>query len=183
MFARNVAIILIARNVLTISMARVKLSISDKGFSKMNILMMTNTFTPHVGGVARSVQSFVLPIPGFLTSAVEKFRLDIVHAQHPFLIGGTALRLAHTLELPLVFTHHTLYEQYTHYVPADSRPLKRFVIDLSTRYPNLCEHVFAPSESVASILIQRGVETPIDVVILAEVSIILCLPVQTGPWM
>jgi len=24
----------------------------------MNILMMTNTFTPHVGGVARSVQSF-----------------------------------------------------------------------------------------------------------------------------
>ena len=25
---------------------------------KMNILMMTNTFTPHVGGVARSVQAF-----------------------------------------------------------------------------------------------------------------------------
>ena len=24
----------------------------------MNILMMTNTFTPHVGGVARSVQAF-----------------------------------------------------------------------------------------------------------------------------
>ena len=174
----------------------------------MNILMMTNTFTPHVGGVARSVQSFtngyrkrghrvlvvapeyenmpekevdvirvpaiqhfnhsdfsvVLPIPGFLTSAVEKFRPNIVHVHHPFLIGGTALRVAHTLELPLAFTHHTMYEQYTHYVPADSKPLKRFVIDLSTRYANLCDLVFAPSESIASILTQRGVETPIDVV-------------------
>jgi len=128
----------------------------------MNILMMTNTFTPHVGGVARSVQSFangyrkrghrvlvvapeyenmpgketdvirvpaiqhfnrsdfsmVLPIPGFLTAAIEKFSPDIVHAQHPFLIGGTAIRVAHTHELPLVFTHHTMYEQYTHYVPS-----------------------------------------------------------------
>jgi 1,2-diacylglycerol 3-alpha-glucosyltransferase len=57
-----------------------------------------------------------------------------------------------------------MYEQYTHYVPADSKPLKRVVIDLSARYASLCDRVFAPSESVASILIHRGVETPIDVV-------------------
>jgi len=164
--------------------------------------MMTNAFTPHVGGVARSVQAFtdgyrkrghwvlvvapeyenmpekeadviripaiqhfngsdfsvILPIPGFLTSAIEKFRPDIVHAHHPFLIGETALRLAHIHELPLVFTHHTMYEQYTHYVPADSRSLKRFVINLSTGYANLCDPVFAPSESVASTLINRGIE-------------------------
>jgi len=174
----------------------------------MNILMMTNTFTPHVGGVARSVEAFtteyrkrdyrvmvvapkfenmpekevdviripaiqrfngsdfsaVLPIPGFLTSAIKRFKPDIVHAHHPFLIGWTALRVAHALEIPLVFTHHTMYEQYTHYVPADSEPLKRFVIDLSTQYANLSDCVFAPSESVASILINRGVETTIDVV-------------------
>jgi len=174
----------------------------------MNILMMTNTFTPHVGGVARSVEAFtteyrkrdhrvmvvapkfenmpekevdviripaiqrfngsdfsaVLPIPGFLTSAIKRFKPDIVHAHHPFLIGWTALRVAHALEIPLVFTHHTMYEQYTHYVPADSEPLKRFVIDISTQYANLSDCVFAPSESVASILINRGVETTIDVV-------------------
>lgn len=176
--------------------------------NKMNILMMTNTFAPHIGGVARSVQSFadgyrkwghrvlvvapayenmpeqevdviripsiqhfngsdfsvILPIPGFLTSAIEKFRPNIVHAQHPFLIGETALRVAHTMELPLIFTHHTMYEQYTHYVPVDSKALKRFVMDLSTRYANLCDHVFAPSKSVASIIINRGVQTPVDVV-------------------
>ena len=174
----------------------------------MNILMMTNTFTPHVGGVSRSVEAFtaayrkrghrvlvvapmfenmpedevdvvripaiqhfngsdfsvVLPIPGFVTSAVEAFKPDIVHSHHPFLVGRTALRMARRHELPLVFTHHTMYEQYTHYVPGDSKALKRFVINLSTSYGNICDQVFAPSESVASVLRERGVEAPIDVV-------------------
>jgi len=174
----------------------------------MNILMMTNTFTPHVGGVSRSVEAFtaayrkrghrvlvvapvfenmpedevdvvripaiqhfngsdfsvVLPIPGFVTSAVEAFKPDIVHSHHPFLVGRTALRMARRYELPLVFTHHTMYEQYTHYVPGDSKALKRFVINLSTSYGNICDQVFAPSESVDSVLRERGVEAPIDVI-------------------
>jgi 1,2-diacylglycerol 3-alpha-glucosyltransferase len=55
-----------------------------------------------------------------------------------------------------VFTHHTLYEQYTHYVPGDSPTMKRFVIELSTRYANLADQVFAPSESIRDMLIERG---------------------------
>ena len=174
----------------------------------MNILMMTNTFTPHVGGVARSIEAFtaeyrkrghrvlvvapefknmpenevdviripaiqnfngsdfsvVLSTPGYLTEAIKEFNPDIVHSHHPYLIGGMALRLAIPHNLPLVFTHHTMYEQYTHYVPGDSETLKRFVIQLSTRYANLCNQVFAPSESVASLLRRRGVVARIDVV-------------------
>lgn len=174
----------------------------------MNILMMTNTFSPHVGGVARSIEAFsteyrrrghrvltvapefenmpvqesdviripaiqqfngsdfsvVLPIPRFLASAVERFQPDVIHTHHPFLIGGTALRLAHSLQLPLVFTHHTLYEQYTHYVPGDSKALKRFVISLSTHFANLCDTVIAPSESIATLISERGVTSPIEVI-------------------
>ncbi|MBW2596578.1 MAG: glycosyltransferase [Deltaproteobacteria bacterium] len=174
----------------------------------MNILMMTNTFPPYVGGVARSVEAFtveyrkrghrvlvvapeyenmpeneidviripaiqrfngsdfsvILSTPGYLTEAIEEFKPDIVHSHHPFLIGVTAFRMARKYELPLVFTHHTMYEQYTHYVPGDSETLKRFVIKLSTSYSNLCDQVFAPSESVASVLGDRGVFAPIDVV-------------------
>lgn len=174
----------------------------------MNILILTNTFTPHVGGVARSVEAFsaeyrkrghrvlvVAPkFPGMsldevdvvrinaiqhfnatdfsvalprhpqLTDSIDAFRADIVHSQHPFLLGITALRLARHRGLPLVFTHHTLYEQYTHYVPGDSSALKRFAIELATRYANLCDQVFAPSDSIQALLQQRGVTTPIAVV-------------------
>jgi len=106
----------------------------------------------------------VLSTPGYLTEAIKEFNPDVVHSHHPYLIGGTALRLAIPHKLPLVFTHHTMYEQYTHYVPGNSEALKRFVIQLSTGYANLCNQVFAPSESVASVLRRRGVVARIDVV-------------------
>lgn len=174
----------------------------------MNILILTNTFTPHVGGVARSVEAFTaeyrkrghrvlivapefadmpqgevdvvrinaiqnfnasdfsvaLPIHPQLSEMIDDFRPDVVHSQHPFLLGTTAFRLARHRELPLVFTHHTLYEQYTHYVPGNSPALKRFAIELATRYANLSDQVFAPSESIRDLLLERGVSTPIAVV-------------------
>lgn len=174
----------------------------------MNIVMLTNTYTPHVGGVARSVESFameyrrrghrvlvvapefdnmpqgevdvvripaiqrfngsdfsaVLPVSGLLSDALDAFRPDLVHAHHPYLLGMTALRVARYRKLPLIFTHHTLYEQYVHYGPVDSPAFRRFVIELATRYANLCDQVFAPSESIAALLRQRGVATPIAVV-------------------
>ncbi len=174
----------------------------------MNILMMTNTYTPHVGGVARSVAAFseqyramghqvivvapefegmpvaekhvvrvpaiqkfngsdfsvCLPVFGRLTHMLDEFKPDIVHSHHPFLIGSIALRIASQYNVPHVFTHHTRYEEYTHYVPGDSPLLKRFVIQLGTHYANLCSHVFAPSASLATTLQQRLVTVPISVV-------------------
>jgi glycosyltransferase involved in cell wall biosynthesis len=174
----------------------------------MNILMASNTFTPHVGGVAKSVEAFTaeyrkrghrvvviapefegapeneedvirlpaiqgfngsdfsvnLPIPGWVASALSEFQPDIIHAHHPFLLGDTALLLASSRKVPLVFTHHTMYEQYTHYVPGDSPTLQQFVVELSTGYANLCDAVFAPSESIAKILAARGVAARIKVI-------------------
>jgi 1,2-diacylglycerol 3-alpha-glucosyltransferase len=174
----------------------------------MNILILTNTFTPHVGGVALSVAAFaaayrarghrvlvvapqfphmpahetdvvriaaiqnfnasdfsvVLPVYPSLSDRIDQFAPEVVHSQHPFLLGMTAVRIARNRHLPLVFTHHTLYEQYTHYVPGDSGVLKRFTIELATRYANLADQVFAPSESIRRLLQQRDVTTPIAVV-------------------
>jgi glycosyltransferase involved in cell wall biosynthesis len=174
----------------------------------MRIVMFTNTYTPHVGGVARSVAAFercfrernhdvmvvapefegqsdseegVLRVPAIqnfngsdfslallapaeLDERLEAFQPQIVHAHHPFLLGNDALRAAGLHEVPLIYTHHTLYERYTHYVPADSSLLRRFVIELATCYANLCDSVIAPSESIAELLKKRGVEVPVTVV-------------------
>jgi 1,2-diacylglycerol 3-alpha-glucosyltransferase len=170
--------------------------------------MLSNTYAPHVGGVARSIDAFArqyrkrghrvlvvapqferaktsgkdvvrvpavqrfngsdfsvaLPVSGLLGDRLDAFEPHIVHAHHPFLLGMTALRIARYRQLPLVFTHHTLYERYTHYVPGDSPLLQRFAVQLVTQYANLTDRVFAPSESVAQLLRERGVLTPISVV-------------------
>jgi glycosyltransferase involved in cell wall biosynthesis len=167
--------------------------------------MFTNTYLPHVGGVARSVSTYEeefcrrghevrivapqfegaedttgrvlrtpaiqrfngsdfsvrIPVPGLLTDFVDDFQPHLIHSHHPFLLGDSALRLAWSRRLPLVFTHHTMYEQYTHYVPLASEAYKRFAVQMSVDYCNLCTHVIAPSESVERLLRERGVTTPI----------------------
>lgn len=176
----------------------------------MKICMMTNTYLPHVGGVARSVSTFVdeyrrlghevlvvapklpgrtparaeavvervaaiqnfngsdfsvrLPLAAAMSQRLDDFAADIIHAHHPFLLGDTALRVASSRSVPVVFTHHTKYEDYVHYVPFASPALRRAAIQLSTEYANLCDGVIAPSASIASLIRRRGVTTPVAVV-------------------
>jgi len=170
--------------------------------------MFTNTYLPHVGGVARSVSTYeeefrrrghdvrvvapqfdgamesaeyvlrtpalqnfngsdfsvTIPQPGLIAEFLDGFQPQIIHSHHPFLLGDAALRAAWTRRLPLVFTHHTLYEQYTRYVPLDSEALRRVAIQMATEYCNLCTHVIAPSPSIAELLRQRCVTTPITAI-------------------
>lgn len=177
----------------------------------MKICMMTNTYLPHVGGVARSVSTFAdeyrkrghqllviapefdgkpltkrdaaivervaaiqnfngsdfsvrLPLAAGLSARLDAFEADIIHAHHPFLLGDTALRIAASKNVPIIFTHHTRYEDYTHYVPFDSPALREIAINLSTEFANLCDGVIAPSESIADLIQKRGVTSPVRVV-------------------
>ena len=104
--------------------------------------------------------SVKLPITGFFLEALGDFKPDLIHAHHPFLMGDTALRLAYAHKVPLVFTHHSLYEENV----GDSETVKKFVIELSTGYANCCDYVIAPSESVAEMIRARGVKTKIEVI-------------------
>ena len=174
--------------------------------------MMTNTYLPHVGGVARSVHTFAedyrkaghealvvaptfpdlesvdpeieknvvrvpavqkfngsdfsvrLPLLSMLHPRVLGFEADVFHSHHPFLLGDTALRLGADNGVPVVFTHHTLYEEYVHYVPFPSKRMESFVMEMSTHYANLCDAVIAPSESIAKLIRGRGVEAPVTVI-------------------
>lgn len=104
-----------------------------------------------------------VPIPGQLSLLMERLRPDILHAHHPFLVGDLALRLAGQYRLPLIFTHHTLFEQYQNF-PLQNEIVKRFVVELATGYGNLCDQVIAPSESVRDLLKKKGVTRPITVI-------------------
>jgi 1,2-diacylglycerol 3-alpha-glucosyltransferase len=109
---------------------------------------------------------YVLPLPfSFrIEEALPRLGLDILHAQHPFLLGTFALRAAGRLNLPLVFTHHTLYEEYAHYIPLFSGLVRRSAIRRSTSFANRSNLVIAPTRGLKEILKQRGVRTRIEVV-------------------
>jgi glycosyltransferase involved in cell wall biosynthesis len=177
----------------------------------MHICMFTNTYLPHVGGVARSVHNFArdlqktghrvlivaptfpkagmvdtphdkilrvpaiqnfngsdfsmrIPVPFYIDEKLDDFRADVIHSHHPYLLGDAAFRAARRRGLPLIFTHHTLYEEYTHYVTGDNENFRRFARNLSTLYANLCDHVVAPSKSIADLIRNRGVTSPVTVI-------------------
>ncbi|MFO7715055.1 glycosyltransferase [Desulfosarcina sp.] len=177
----------------------------------MKICMFTNTYLPHVGGVARSVSFFSqdlrdaghrvlvvaptfagcekhdrdeaevfrvpaiqkfngsdfsvrIPSPFLVDEKIDLFEPDVIHSHHPYLLGDAALRAARRRQLPLIFTHHTLYEEYTHYIARNPENMKRFAAFLSTNYADMCDRVVAPSQSIRHLVRKRGVTVPVTVI-------------------
>lgn len=47
---------------------------------------------------------------------IKSWNLDVIHSQTEFAIGTFARLIAYQLDIPLVHTYHTMYEDYTHYI-------------------------------------------------------------------
>jgi 1,2-diacylglycerol 3-alpha-glucosyltransferase len=52
-----------------------------------------------------------------LATIIKEKKPSLVHVHHPFLLGPAARAAAHQHGIPVVFTYHSLYEQYLHYIP------------------------------------------------------------------
>lgn len=86
-----------------------------------------------------------VPLPGPAVAAVDRFRPAIVHANSPFVSGLTARAAARRVGARLVFTHHTRFADYRHYLgPAGG--LAAAVVDrYLLRFWRGCAAVIAPS--------------------------------------
>ncbi len=115
---------------------------------------------------APTYPGFSLPVPFSRRMGRVAARLypDLIHAQHPFLLGVTARRLARHARIPLVFTYHTRYEKYAHYVPLPQRLVAVLALHLSCRFADSADLVIAPSARIAGMLSDRGVRAPVAVV-------------------
>ena len=99
-----------------------------------------------------------------LSEIMHSFKPDVVHVQHPFLLGAVAAQVAYSQGIPVVFTYHTMYEAYAHYVPLPQPWVKRFIVWYVRRFCNRVTTIIAPGNTVRQLLIDRGVTTPIVVI-------------------
>ncbi len=115
---------------------------------------------------AATYPEFALAVPWSPGAAARARaeRFDIFHAHHPFLLGPVARRLARSEGRALVFTYHTRYDKYAHYVPLPRRLVEAAATSLSTRFARRADAVLAPSALIRDELIARGVRAPISVV-------------------
>lgn len=65
-------------------------------------------------GIYDSRLTSVYPLKA--VNKIKSWNLDIIHSQTEFAIGTFARILAYQLDIPLVHTYHTMYEDYIHYI-------------------------------------------------------------------
>ncbi len=83
---------------------------------------------------------------------------DVIHVHHPMMIGSTARYLSWKYHVPMVFTYHTRYEQYLHYIGLSR--LKRIMPAYIRSYTKHCDMVIAPTPVMKDYLeqIQPGAD-------------------------
>ena len=65
-------------------------------------------------GIYDSRLTAVYPLKA--VNKIKSWNLDIIHSQTEFAIGTFARIMAYQLDIPLVHTYHTMYEDYIHYI-------------------------------------------------------------------
>ena len=109
------------------------------------------------------------PLHFLYIDELKKLNLDIIHAETEFGVGIFANIVASTLNLPLVRTYHTTYEDYTHYLnfvnsKTLDKGLKKLVVKWSKLYCDNCVKLITPSKKTRDMLISYGVTTPINII-------------------
>ncbi|CAM3161001.1 glycosyltransferase [Streptobacillus ratti] len=127
-----------------------------------------------------SVEDKVIKLPSFLLkdfynysvtgpfhfsafNEIRKLKLDIIHIHTEF---GTAILgriLAKTLGIPLVYTYHTMLEDYVHYInfmniDILNKPFVKFVEMISKMYCYPANTVIVPSKKTYDVLMKYAIK-------------------------
>lgn len=130
-------------------------------------------------------------VPDIMDRTIEYYfsvmTFDIIHVHHPMLVGYIAQYLSKKHKIPIVFTYHTRYEQYLHYLRPYNLMQEYYNLNRNNRlgllsrklfyngsqrlvkihnriFTNHCSLVFAPTMSMKQYLEENGTETNIEVI-------------------
>ncbi|MEI7884750.1 MAG: glycosyltransferase [Clostridia bacterium] len=105
------------------------------------------------------------PISGRVIKDILFWQPDIIHSQTEFSVMLTAKLLSRILNIPIVHTYHTLYEDYLKYILGGKLITKRASIIL-TRFVLLSglACIIIPTAKVETILLGYGIKKPLVII-------------------
>jgi len=100
-----------------------------------------------------------IPFSWKMSKILKNLDLDIIHSQHPNLLGSAARRWAKKKNIPLVFTWHTLYDHYAHFAGVIPEKIAvGYMVKKATKYADQADAVVVPTDSIIPILRKWGVK-------------------------
>lgn len=102
-----------------------------------------------------------------LAKHIRKLDLDIIHTHTEFTLGIFGRVMARELNIPLLHTYHTIYENYTHYIVklgALNTIAKSAARKFSANFCNSADKVIVPTEKIKDLLISYNVKKEISII-------------------
>jgi 1,2-diacylglycerol 3-alpha-glucosyltransferase len=99
-----------------------------------------------------------------LVHDLMEWRPDVIHSQCEFSTFFMAKKIAHRLQVPLVHTYHTVYEDYTHYFCPSRRVGRKAVSVFSDWVSARVSCMIVPTEKVKTLLESYHVQSPVRVI-------------------
>lgn len=100
---------------------------------------------------------------------VKEFSPDIIHIQTEFGIGIFGKIAGEILNVPVCYTYHTMWADYSHYIaPGNMKAMdqvaKKIIEKISKIYGESCSELIVPSKKTADVLREYGISNSINVV-------------------
>lgn len=135
------------------------LTLSQDGHQRfVNDTYYLKSFKAKVYPQARGTYSFYNK---FIPKILD-WKPDIVHSQCEWFSFYFAKYIAFRLNIPLVHTYHTIYEDYSHYLMKMGRTVGKKLVLLGTnKAVNASNYVITPTDKARSLLLSYGIENPI----------------------
>ncbi|MBF6589590.1 MAG: glycosyltransferase [Ktedonobacterales bacterium] len=112
--------------------------------------------------------SVAAPVGRSLLTAVAAFHPDLLHFHTPFGVGWRGMRAAHTLDIPRIGTHHTLFGAYVSAYSKLGNEVNQRLATLARRYVasfyNQCDVISCASRFLARDLASGGMRRPVMIV-------------------
>nr|WP_307991619.1 glycosyltransferase family 4 protein [uncultured Niameybacter sp.] len=99
-----------------------------------------------------------------LVNRVKKLKLDIILSQTEFSLGFLAKLISKKINVPIVHTYHTMYEEYMHYISKGVEFSPELARKYSKMFCNSVDGVVAPTNKTKDLLLSYGVKKPIEVI-------------------
>lgn len=100
---------------------------------------------------------------------LKEFQPDIIHIQTEFGIGIFGKIAGEILNIPVCYTYHTMWADYSHYIApgnikAVDHAAKKIIEKISKIYGDSCSELIVPSQKTADALREYGISNSINVI-------------------